>query len=61
MVWQITQPGSSTLSLWEQGYLAGLRDAAMSINQIREMTGIQNFRCILFFVPVVDGYVSLPV
>jgi len=39
MVQQITHPRSSTLSLWEQGYLVGLRDAGMSINQIRAETG----------------------
>ena len=39
MVQQITHLHSSTFSLWEQGYLAGLRDARMSMNQIREETG----------------------
>ena len=39
MVQQITHLHSSTFSLWEQGNLAGLRDARMSINQIREETG----------------------
>ena len=48
MVRQITRPHSSTLLLWEQGYLAGINDAGMSINQIREATDIQDFRCILF-------------
>ena len=47
-------PRSSTLSLWEQDYLAGLPDPVMLINQIREAMGIQDFRCILFFVPVVE-------
>ena len=50
MVRQITHPRSSTLSLLEQGYLAGLRNAGMSIYQIGEAIGIQDFRCILFFV-----------
>ena len=54
MVRQITHPRSSAFSLWEQGYLAGLLDAGMSINQIREATGKQDFRCSLFFVPVVE-------
>ena len=54
MVRQITHPHSSTLLLWEQGYLAGLHDAGMSINQIREATDIQDFRCMLFFVPVAE-------
>ena len=44
----------STLSLWDQDYLAGLHDAVMLINQIREAMGIQDFRCILFFVPVAE-------
>ena len=39
IVQQITHLHSSTLSLWEQGYLAGLRDARISINEIREETG----------------------
>ena len=39
MVRQISHPRSSTLSLWEQGYLAGLRDAGMSINEISRETG----------------------
>ena len=47
-------PHRSTLSLWEQDYLAGLHDVVMLINQIREVMGIQDFRCILFFVPVAE-------
>ena len=38
--------------------LVGLRDAGMTCwnvdNQIREATGIQDFTCILLFVPVVE-------
>ena len=48
-------PHRSILSLWEQDYyLAGLHDVVMLINQIREAMGIQDFRCILFFVPVAE-------
>ena len=47
-------PHRSTLSLREQDYLAGLHDVVMLINQIREAMGIQDFRCILFFVPVAE-------
>ena len=48
-------PRSSTLWLCEQGCLAGLCDTGMVINQIREVMGIQAFKCILFFVPVVEA------
>ena len=40
MVRKIAHPNKGTYSLWEQGYLAGLRDAGMSVNKIHEETGV---------------------
>lgn len=39
MVRKITHPNSGSFSLWEQGYLAGLHDAGMSVNRIHNQTG----------------------
>ena len=39
MVRKITHPNTGIYSLWEQGYLAGLRDAGMSVNKIHQETG----------------------
>jgi len=39
MVHKIAHPNTGTYSLWEQGYLAGLHDAGMSVNKIHQETG----------------------
>ncbi|RPB03402.1 hypothetical protein L873DRAFT_1787174 [Choiromyces venosus 120613-1] len=40
MVRRISRPSTSPFSLWEQGYLAGLRDAGMSVHDIQAETGV---------------------